>query len=262
MTYCCGILVRDGLVMFADTRTNAGVDNIASYRKLHVIEKPGERVLACATSGNLSMTQMAMTLAEQGMVLPGDVEPTTFANAPTMFRAAELAGHAMAQARRNIAPSLEADDLTADGNMLFGGQIRGGPAALYFIYSQGNFIACGPDTPYLQIGEFKFGKPILERALHSNTPLDEAVKLGFLSVDSTLRSNVAVGFPLDTLVLRRDVLTGIQRRIEATDAYFNDLASRWSAALAAGVQALPAPAWLDPANANVATPPAGRDARA
>lgn len=255
MTYCIGMLVDEGLAIMADTRTNAGVDNIASYRKLNVIDKPGERVIAVATSGNLSMTQMALALVEQGIVLHGETEPQTLSTAPTMFRAAELVGHAMLLARKNISPSLQADTLKVDGNILLGGQIGDGPMQLYLIYSQGNFIACGAETPYLQIGEFKYGKPILERALRHDTPLTEAVKLGLLSVDSTLRSNISVGFPLDTLVVRKGALRGIQRRIEQDDPYFHELSRKWSEALASAHRAMPEPEWLEPANTNAVSSP-------
>ena len=129
--------------------------------------------------------------------------------------------------------------------MLLGGQIAGGKMGLYLIYGQGNFIECGPDTPYLQIGELKYGKPILDRALHSSTSLSEAVKLGLISFDSTIRSNIAVGPPLDLIVMPRDRLTGTARRIEADDPYFRDLGRRWSEALAAAHRAMPDPTWLD-----------------
>ena len=126
-----------------------------------------------------------------------------------------------------------------------GGQIAGGKMGLYLIYGQGNFIECGPDTPYLQIGELKYGKPILDRALHSSTPLSEAVKLGLISFDSTIRSNIAVGPPLDLIVIPRDHLTGMERRIDVDDPYFRDLGRRWSEALASAHKAMPDPTWLD-----------------
>ncbi|HEY0053001.1 MAG TPA: peptidase, partial [Caulobacteraceae bacterium] len=192
-----GLLVRDGLVMMADTRTNAGVDNISSYRKLHLIEKPGDRVLAIATAGNLSVTQTALAMVAEGIILPDSETPETLETAPSLFRAAQILGHALSQVRREIAPQLQAAKVTAGATMLLGGQIHGGKLGLYMIYGQGNFIECGPETPYLQIGEFKYGKPILDRSLRSTTPLAEAVKLGLLSFDSTLKSNLGVGMPLD-----------------------------------------------------------------
>jgi putative proteasome-type protease len=241
------MLVDDGLAMIADTRTNAGVDNISSYRKLHIYKSPGERILAVATAGNLSVTQTALAMVAAGVKLPDSTELETLQTAPTLFRAAQLLGHAMASVRASIntPPTPTADGLNVNASMLLGGQIAGGKMGLYLIYGQGNFIECGPDTPYLQIGELKYGKPILDRALHSSTSLSEAVKLGLISFDSTIRSNIAVGPPLDLIVMPRDQLTGTARRIEADDPYFRDLGRRWSEALAAAHRAMPDPTWLD-----------------
>lgn len=245
MTYGVGLLVDEGLAMIADTRTNAGVDNISSYKKLHVTEVPGERVLAVCTAGNLSVTQTALAMVREGVRMTPDGEPETLLTVPSLFRAAQLIGHAVKQVRAEIAPSLEADSLTVDATVLLGGQIRGGAMGLYLIYAQGNFIECGADTPYLQIGEFKYGKPILDRALRTDTSMAEAVKLGLISFDSTLRSNVAVGLPFDLMVLKRDSLAAEQRRIEAEDPYFRDLGRRWSQAIAEAHRAMPTPDWLD-----------------
>ena len=247
MTYCVGMLVDEGLAMIADTRTNAGVDNISSYRKLHIVKRTGERVLAVATAGNLSVTQTALATVAAGVRLPDSETPETLESAPTLFRAAQILGHAMAMVRAtiNTPASPTADALNVNASMLLGGQIAGGKMGLYLIYGQGNFIECGSDTPYLQIGELKYGKPILDRALHSSTPLSEAVKLGLISFDSTIRSNIAVGPPLDLIVMPRDRLTGMERRIDADDPYFRDLGRRWSEALAAAHRAMPDPTWLD-----------------
>lgn len=241
------MLVDEGLAMIADTRTNAGVDNISSYRKLHIYKSPGERMLAVATAGNLSVTQTALAMASAGVKLPDSIDVETLETAPTLFRAAQILGHAMASVRASIntPPTPTADGLNVTASMLLGGQISGGKMGLYLIYGQGNFIECGPDTPYLQIGELKYGKPILDRALHSSTTLSEAVKLGLISFDSTIRSNIAVGPPLDLIVMPRDQLSGTARRIEADDPYFRDLGRRWSEALAAAHRAMPDPTWLD-----------------
>jgi putative proteasome-type protease len=242
MTYCVGMLVNDGLAMIADTRTNAGVDNISSYKKLHVTEVPGERIISIATAGNLSVTQTALSMVSEGIKMPGHDDLET----PTLFRAAQLVGYALNAVRKEIAPSLEADSLKVSASMLLGGQIRGGKLGLYLVYAQGNFIECGLDTPYLQIGELKYGKPILDRALRPDTPMAEAVKLGLISFDSTIRSNIAVGPPFDMVVIERDSLHGDQRRIETDDPYFKDLGRRWSEALADAHRAMPAPPWLQP----------------
>ncbi len=244
MTYCVGMLVEDGLAMIADTRTNAGVDSISTYRKLHVVDRPGERVLGICTAGNLSVTQTALAMAREGVHLNVGEPAETLETAPTLFRCAQILGHALRSVRLSIAPALEADSLNTSASMLLGGQINGGQMALYLIYSQGNFIECGRDTPYLQIGELKYGKPILESGLAFDTPLAEAVKLGLISFSTTMRSNVGVGAPFDVLTLRRDYFSGDQRRIEEDDSYFADLHLRWTQAQAAARRAMPEPPWM------------------
>jgi putative proteasome-type protease len=244
MTYCVGMLVEDGLAMIADTRTNAGVDSISTYRKLHVVDRPGERVLGICTAGNLSVTQTALAMAREGVHLNVGEPAETLETAPTLFRCAQILGHALRSVRLSIAPALEADSLNTSASMLLGGQINGGPMALYLIYSQGNFIECGRDTPYLQIGELKYGKPILESGLAFDTPLAEAVKLGLISFSTTMRSNVGVGAPFDVLTLRRDYFSGDQRRIEEDDSYFADLHLRWTQAQAAARRGMPEPPWM------------------
>lgn len=244
MTYCVGMLVEEGLALIADTRTNAGVDNISTYRKLHVTEVPGERVLGVATAGNLSVTQTALAMVAEGVKMPDGDAPETLETVPTLFRAAQLLGHAISQVRASFSSQMQADAVDTGATILLGGQIGDGKLGLYLIYAQGNFIECGVETPYLQVGELKYGKPILDRALRHDTPLDEAVKLGLISFDSTIRSNIAVGPPFDLLVLKRDALASFQKRIEADDDYFRDLGRRWSEALAAAHRAMPSPPWL------------------
>ncbi|WP_372707505.1 peptidase [Brevundimonas sp.] len=244
MTYCVGMLVEEGLAMIADTRTNAGVDNISSYRKLHIIDKPGDRVMAVATAGNLSVTQTALAMVREGVHLNVGEEPETLETAASLFRCAQLLGHALRSVRLSIAPAMQADSLNTSASMLLGGQIAGGQMALYMIYSQGNFIECGRDTPYMQIGELKYGKPILESGLAYESTLAEAVKLGLISFSTTMRSNVGVGAPFDLLTLRRDFLSGEQRRIEQDDSYFADLHLRWTQAQAAARRSMPEPPWI------------------
>lgn len=245
MTYCVGMLVKEGLAMIADTRTNAGVDNISTYRKLFVIEVPGERVIAIATAGNLSVTQTALNRLKKGITLPDSESPETLMSVPTLFRAVELTGHAIKTVRHDFEAGLEAQSVDMGATILLGGQIRGGELGLYLIYPEGNAIECGMDTPYLQIGELKYGKPILDRALQSNTPLVEAIKLGLISFDSTIRSNLGVGLPFDVIVIRPDAMSGVQRRIEANDPYFRSLGEQWSDAIASAHRAMPAPPWDD-----------------
>jgi len=244
MTYCVGMLVEEGLAMIADTRTNAGVDSISTYRKLHVVDRPGERVMGICTAGNLSVTQTALAMAREGVHLNVGEPAETLETAPTLFRCAQILGHALRSVRLSIAPALEADSLNTSASMLLGGQIDGGPMGLFLIYSQGNFIECGPDTPYLQIGELKYGKPILESGLAFDSPLAEAMKLGLISFSTTMRSNVGVGAPFDVLTLRRDYFSGDQRRLEQDDSYFADLHLRWTQAQAAARRSMPEPPWM------------------
>ena len=165
MTYCCGILVHEGLVMIADTRTNAGLDNISIFRKLHLFTEPGERIMAIASAGNLSITQSVLSILREGLENPDTGERETLMNAPTMFQAAQRIGRAIRSVHQEEDSALEAADVKFDVSFLFGGQIKGERPRLYMIYSAGNFIECTTDTPYLQIGEHKYGKPVLDRAI-------------------------------------------------------------------------------------------------
>ena len=240
MTYCCGLLLRDGLVMIADTRTNAGVDNISVFRKLHIVRAP-DRCLVVATAGNLSVTQSVLSDLESGVRDPASDEVHTLATVRDMFSAAKLLGDTTARVRRKIAEAVE-PDVSAGVTLLFGGQIAGETMRFFLIYGEGNFIECGPETPYFQAGEAKYGKPILLRSVSYETDLYEALKVGLVSFDSTLRSNLAVGMPLDLLVLRRDsLIPELTHRIEAEDGYFRDLGERWSSALRDAIAAIPPP---------------------
>jgi len=242
MTYCCGILVREGLAMFADTRTNAGVDNIATFRKLHVFKDPGKRIMAIASAGNLSISQSVLSTLTEGLDNPDTGERETLMNAPTLFQAAQRVGQAIRSIHDTEAKALEAADVKFDVSFLFGGQIAGSRMRLFMIYSAGNFIESTTDTPYLQIGEHKYGKPVLDRAVGYDMDLYDALKVGLVSVDSTMRSNLSVGMPIDLLVVRRDACDAeLIYRIEPNDAYFADLRERWSAALRAAHVAIPRP---------------------
>ncbi len=242
MTYCCGILVREGLVMIADTRTNAGLDNVSTFRKLHTFEVPGERSLALASAGNLSLTQGVIAQLREGMPNETTGEAETLMNAPTMFQAAQRIGRAIREMRRLHSDDFERDGLKFEMSLLFGGQIKGGPLQLFMIYAAGNSIQCTPDTPYLQIGEHKYGKPILDRAVTFESNLRDALKIGLISMDSTMRSNLGVGMPIDILVVPTDSCTAsIRHRIEPGEPYFHDLRERWSAALRRAHIAIPEP---------------------
>ena len=203
MTYCCGILVRDGLVMMADTRTNAGLDNISTFRKLHVYGVPGQRIMALASSGNLSISQSVVPTVTEGIENPETRELETLLNAPTMFQAAQRMGQAIRQVHKLEGDALEAADVKFDVSFLFAGQIKGEKLRLFMIYGAGNFIECSVDSPYLQIGEHKYGKPVLDRAISYGVDLYDALKIGLISMDSTMRSNLGVGMPIDITVVRR-----------------------------------------------------------
>jgi putative proteasome-type protease len=232
MTYCCGILVRDGLVMIADTRTNAGLDNVSTFRKLHIFSKPGDRIMAIASAGNLAISQSVLSTLTEGLEDPNTGEIETLMNAPTMFQAAQRIGRAIRAVHATEGPALKSEDVSFDVSFLFGGQIKGARMRLFMVYTAGNFIECTTDTPYLQIGEHKYGKPVLDRAMHYDVELYEALKTGLISMDSTI----------DVLVVRSDACDAdLNHRIEAGEPYFHDLRSRWSAALRAAHQNIPRP---------------------
>jgi putative proteasome-type protease len=248
MTYCVGILVREGLVMIADTRTNAGIDNVATFRKLHIFERPGDRSMGIATAGNLAVSQSALTFVGEGLKNTETGTTETIWDMPTMFAAAQFVGRAVREARRTIGEGLEMESPSHfDVSFLLGGQRAGGRLRLFMVYAAGNFIEATPDTPYLQIGEHKYGKPILDRSVTEKTTLNEALKLGLISMDSTIRSNLGVGLPIDLMTIQRDAIrVELNYRIEAAEPYFHDLRERWSAALRAAHKAIPDPPYNQP----------------
>eukprot|EP01037_Dinobryon_pediforme_P010116 gene10116-10183_t len=200
--------------MLADTRTNAGLDNISTFRKLHVFERAGEKLMAVATAGNLAFTQAVITFLREGVEINGKMQ--TLLDQPNMFRAAQFIGEVIRLVYRTDGPALEQTGASLDVSMLFGGQMPGQPPRLFMLYRAGNFIEATSDTPYLQIGEHKYGKPILDRAIRHTTDLYDGLKLALISMDSTMRSNLGVGLPLDVVVLR-DGQTNweLSRRIDA-----------------------------------------------
>lgn len=247
MTYGLGMLLDEGLVMIADSRTNAGVDNVSSYRKLHCLADEPERQIFIATSGNLSVTQTVISLIHEGLPAgeEGSLMARTLKQATSMFRAAQLVGEALQIANRTVGEALEALNIPAGACLLLGGRIGASPPSLFLIYEAGNFIECHDEVPFLQIGETKYGRPILDRALKRSTPLPQALKLGLLSFDSTMRSNIAVARPLDLLIMRTQPKTPlVTRRIEADDPYFNDMSKRWSELLKDATCSIPDPDFL------------------
>jgi putative proteasome-type protease len=245
MTYCVGLLLKDGLVIVGDTRTNAGVDNIATFRKLQVFEKPGERVIALATAGNLAVTQAVISHVLEG--LPGeDGELETIETVPTMFEMAQFVGRAVRHVAERDGAALKADGGQFDCSILVAGQIGARRLRLFMVYRAGNFLEATEDTPYLQIGEHKYGKPILDRSVTFTTPLEEALKIALISMDSTIRSNLAVGLPVDAVVLPRDALrTSVKVRIDHDDPYFAMVRNRWSNALREAHQSIPNPPYAE-----------------
>ncbi|MCF8487347.1 MAG: peptidase [Rhodobacteraceae bacterium] len=234
MTYCVGLLLNEGMVMLSDTRTNAGLDNIATYRKMFQFEEPGERVITIVTAGSLSVTQTTIARLREAADLPDATPETSILLAPTMLKVAEIVGATLADVRREIDQKLSMAQ-GASATMIVAGQRKGGTMRMFLIYPEGNFIEATEDTPYLQIGEHKYGKPILDRVVKPNTTLADAQKAVLLSMDSTLRSNLSVGMPLDMCVIYRDdCRVGIQRRIEAGDESFRNMSDAWSKALRDG----------------------------
>jgi putative proteasome-type protease len=232
MTYAVAFRLECGLVFAADTRTNAGVDNIAQFKKLQVWRQPGDRVFVLLSAGNLAATQAVISLLNEHLAEVADEEITTLYTAPNMYRAARVVGDAIREARRVDGAALEASKLGFNTNFIFGGQIKGERPRLFQIYPEGNFIEATDDTPFFQIGEHKYGKPILDRVARSDMRLGEAAKLILLSFDSTLRSNLSVGMPIDLVIYERDTFDVTrEKRISADDEYFRNLSSSWSDAL-------------------------------
>lgn len=244
MTYCVGMRLKDGLVMLSDTRTNAGVDYVSSFGKMHVFCTPGERMICVLSAGNLAISQAVVNQLEEGVENEKTGEIETLYTVPTMFRSAQLVGKAVRQIYAVDGDALKAQDIGFDVSLLVGGQIAGRNVRLFNIYQAGNFIEATEETPYLQIGEHKYGKPILDRAGGYDIDLYDAAKLCLISMDSTIRSNLSVGPPIDLLVYRRDGLEPeVNLRIEESDPYFQSIRTEWSEALRKAYLAMPAPPW-------------------
>lgn len=233
MTYCVGLLLDRGIVLLSDTRTNAGLDNISTYKKTYTFEDPGERVIAILTAGSLSVTQTTMARLEEAIDDPDATEDTSIMKARTMLKVAELVGRALSDVASEITEKLGRNSqMTASATMIVAGQRKGGAMRLFLIYPEGNFIESTSDTPFLQIGEHKYGKPILDRVVTPETTLADAQKAVLLSMDSTLRSNLSVGMPLDLSIIQKDDCKLTEhRRIEFGDPVFGEMSQAWSQAL-------------------------------
>lgn len=240
MTYCVGLLLKEALVFMADTRTNAGVDNIQTFRKLHTFEVPGDRALVILSAGNLATTQAVISTLFEREKSPEDRDPPIL-TAPSMFRVAKLVGETLRQEIQSTnGNGALADNGSFNATLIVGGQIKGGPMRLFMIYPEGNFVEAGPDTPFFQIGETKYGRPILVRAFDPEMSVPEAIKLLLVSFDSTVKANLAVAPPFDIQVIEKDALRlGPSWRIEPDDPYYTSLSVIWGDKLREAFESLP-----------------------
>lgn len=242
MTYCVAMSLQEGLLFASDSRTSGGVDQVSTFSKMTVFEQPGERILVLLNSGNLSTTQTVISLLRQAI---GSSEPHLL-SARSLFDIATLVGDTVRSviARQTSRPD-GPSGVDFSCNFLVGGQIAGERARLFLVYAEGNFIEATEDTPFFQIGESKYGKPIIDRVVRPETPLSEALKCALVSFDSTMRSNLSVGLPLDVALVRRDALkVTFRHRVDHQDPYFGSLREGWSHGLRGVFNALPMPDWL------------------
>jgi putative proteasome-type protease len=240
LTYCVGMLLDSGLVLMSDTRTNSGVDNISVFRKMYQWSVPGERIIAIMTAGNLATTQGVISQIEERNKAPAE-RHNSLLEAETMFQAVTLVGKLL---RETIATIDVQNEEQAGGtfvaSMIVAGQIKGGEPRLFLVYPEGNFIEASFDTPFFQIGETKYGRPIILRGYDRDMSFEDAVKLLMVSFDSTIKANLSVGLPLDLLVIERDQFEPThQRRITAEDPYFRAVSDGWSEALKNAFHSLP-----------------------
>ena len=239
MTYCVGLRLDRGLVFMADTRTNSGVDNISTYRKLHTWSRPGDRAVVLLTAGNLATSQAVVSLLDERSKAPADRNPSLF-EAPTMFQVARLVGQTLKEVIATHADAGQRAEATFNSTMIVGGQIGDMEPRLFLIYPEGNFIEASAETPFMQIGETKYGKPILARAYDPAMSFEDAVKLLVVSFDSTIKANLSVGMPLDVLVYEDGALELDQPiRITESDDYYRQISSGWGDALRSAFASLP-----------------------
>ena len=242
MTYCVGILLDNGIVFASDSRTHAEVDNFAKFCKMTVFERAGERVIVLLSSGNLAGTQAVISVLKQ-RANAGDGTPNLW-TVRTMFDAAVIVSDAMREIDHRDGPYLEGSDLIFNASFILGGQIKGEQVRLFRIYAEGNFIEAGLDTPFIQTGETKYGKPIIDRVITPSTSLADATKCVLVSFDSTMRSNLSVGMPIDLICYERDSLeVRMRRRFDQGDPYFTALSKEWGEGTRAVFRHLPALQW-------------------
>jgi putative proteasome-type protease len=239
MTYCVGLRIDSGLVFMSDTRTNAGIDSISTFRKMHVWEEPGERVIVLLTAGNLATTQSVVSLLDERTKAVADRMPTLL-ETPSMYQTARLVGNTVKEVIASHADEGQKADSYFNASFILGGQIKGSPPRLFQIYPEGNFIECSEDTPFFQIGETKYGKPIIVRAYDKAMSFAETAKLLMVSFDSTLKSNLSVGLPLDLMFYPKDTMrVGFRKRIGIDDPYYRTISDGWSNALKEAFKQLP-----------------------
>lgn len=239
MTYCVGLKLSRGLMFLSDTRTNAGVDNISRFRKQFTWSVPGERALVLMTAGNLATTQSVVSLLEERTKAPSDRRPSML-ELPTMFQVARHVGETLKEVIHSNAVSGQWADSSFNSTLILGGQVKGMEPRMFMIYPEGNFIEASDDTPFFQIGETKYGRPILVRAYDPNMAIEDAAKLLLVSFDSTIKANLSVGLPLDMQVIERDALRlGPSKRIEADDPYYQTISNGWGDALKRAFDSLP-----------------------
>ncbi len=227
MTYCIGVMLDKGMIFASDSRTNAGMDNIAKFCKMTVFERPGDRVLVLLSSGNLAGTQAVIGVLNQRCA--DDAAALNLWSARTMFDVAMLVADAMRDVERRDGEYLQENEVGFNASFIVGGQVGGEPMRLFRIYAEGNFIEAGADTPYFQTGETKYGKPIIDRVITRSTPLADATKCVLVSFDSTMRSNLSVGMPIDLICYEQDALEiRRRRRFDHGDPYFAALSHEWS----------------------------------
>lgn len=239
MTYCVGLRLKKGLVFMSDTRTNAGIDDIATVKKMHSWHVAGDRVITLMTAGNLATTQALISILDERSKIPEDRNPSILV-APTMFQVAKLVGDTLKEVITDSTANGQTAKSTFGATLILGGQITGMRPRLFLIYPEGNFIEAEDDTPFFQIGETKYGRPILVRAQDADMSFEEAVKLLLVSFDSTIKANLSVGLPLDLITYETNTLEiGTTKRFERDDKYVQKISRSWGTALKSALKALP-----------------------
>jgi putative proteasome-type protease len=253
MTYCVALKLNAGMVFASDSRTNAGVDQISSFKKMRSFVNPGDRAIVILSSGNLSITQNAINLLEQHGLHP---ERPNVWNAESMFEVAQLLGECLREVRKQDGVFLAQSNVDASANFIVGGQIQEERMRLFLVYAEGNFIEASDETPFFQIGETKYGKPIIDRVIRPDTALSDAVKCVLVSFDSTMRSNLSVGLPIDLACYNQSSLRlDLQQHITQDDPYFSQISRRWSDGLRGVFASLPTPDWATDIDVSSRLPP-------